>query len=594
METPMMAVARVAAGATTVLLLVAALGSRQAAAQNITEFPVPTLNSAPSFIAAGPDGALWFTEPNANQIGRITTAGVVTEFPLPASGIPAAPSRPAGIVTGPDGALWFTDQGAGKIRRITTAGSVTEFNIPTPFSHPTYITVGPDGALWFTESSGNKIGRLSRFDTSATEFPIAQSIGTQPQGITAGPDGMIWFFLANNEKIMRLDPSNGNLHEFDLVAQMDQGSMARGPDGALWFTEFNRGRVGRITTAGTLFEFPFATGPIGITTGPDGALWFTDRNANKIGRVGTSITATPTALTQFTVPTANSGPDFSVAGPDGALWFTEQTANKIGRLSPPASTSKLFAATLPASRSIQIGHTATAFATIINTGPAAANCGIVPVSSIPGSFVFQTTNPNTNALTGSPNARVAIAAGASQSFVVAFTAGTGSADFAQVPLDVVLGYACDNVDAAATIVGVNTLLLTFDANPVPDMIAIGLTPSNDGFARTGGPSGIGLFAIASSNIGVSGSLTARVRLSNASLPIAATVCQTNPSNGQCLATPTPTVTTTINQNQNQTWTAFLQASGTVAPDPANSRAFFEFVDSNGVVRGSTSTAVTTQ
>jgi hypothetical protein len=36
------------------------------------------------------------------------------------------------------------------------------------------------------------------------------------------------------------------------------------------------------------------------------------------------------------------------------------------------------------------------------------------------------------------------------------------------------------------------------------------------------------------------------------------------------------------------------ASGTVAADPANSRAFFEFVDSNGVVRGSTSTAVTTQ
>jgi virginiamycin B lyase len=594
MEAPMIVAARLAAGMTAALLLIAALDSRQAAAQNITEFTIPTPNSGPSFIARGPDGALWFTEPGASQIGRITTAGAVTEFPLPASSNPATPSRPGGIVAGPDGALWFTDQGAGKIGRITTAGSITEFNIPTANSSPTFITVGADGALWFTEAIGNKIGRLSRFDTSATEFPIAKSLGTQPEGITAGPDGMIWFFLANNEQIVRLDPSNGNMQAFALAPQADQGSIAKGPDGALWFTEFARGRVGPMTTAGLYIEFPLASGPVGITTGPDGALWYTDRTANKIGRVGTSITSSPKASTQFAVPTTSSGPDFIAAGPDGALWFTEQTANKIGRLSPPASTSKLFAATLPASRSIQIGHTATAFATIINTGPAATNCGIVPVSSIPGSFVFQTTNPNTNALTGSPNTRVPIAAGANQSFVVAFTAGAGLPDFAQVPVDVVLGYACDGVDAAATIVGVNTLLLTFDANPVPDMIAVGVTPSNDGFSRTGGPSGIGLFAIASSNIGASGSLTARVRLSNASLPIAATICQTNPSNGQCLATPAATVTTTINQNQNQTWTAFLQASGTVAPDPANSRAFFEFVDSNGVVRGSTSTAVTTQ
>jgi len=31
----------------------------------------------------GADGALWFTEQNVNRIGRITTAGVITEFPVP-------------------------------------------------------------------------------------------------------------------------------------------------------------------------------------------------------------------------------------------------------------------------------------------------------------------------------------------------------------------------------------------------------------------------------------------------------------------------------------------------------------------------------
>jgi hypothetical protein len=155
-------------------------------------------------------------------------------------------------------------------------------------------------------------------------------------------------------------------------------------------------------------------------------------------------------------------------------------------------------------------------------------------------------------------------------------------------------FICDGVAAAALIGGVNTLLLTFDANPVPDMIAVGLTPSNDGFAHTGGNGGTGLFVIASDNIGLSASLTARARLSNPSLPITATVCQTDPKTAACLATPSASVTTAINNNQTSTWAAFLTASGAVNPDPANNRVFFEFVDSGGTVRGSTSTAITTQ
>ena len=44
-----------------------------APAGSITEFPVPTAGSNPWGITAGPDGNLWFTEGNSNQIGRITS-----------------------------------------------------------------------------------------------------------------------------------------------------------------------------------------------------------------------------------------------------------------------------------------------------------------------------------------------------------------------------------------------------------------------------------------------------------------------------------------------------------------------------------------
>ncbi len=42
----------------------------------VREFPLPTANSAPGAITAGPDGALWFTEGAGNRIGRITPGGV--------------------------------------------------------------------------------------------------------------------------------------------------------------------------------------------------------------------------------------------------------------------------------------------------------------------------------------------------------------------------------------------------------------------------------------------------------------------------------------------------------------------------------------
>jgi hypothetical protein len=44
-----------------------------AGAATITEFAIPTAFSGPAGIAAGPDGALWFTD-FADKSGRITTA----------------------------------------------------------------------------------------------------------------------------------------------------------------------------------------------------------------------------------------------------------------------------------------------------------------------------------------------------------------------------------------------------------------------------------------------------------------------------------------------------------------------------------------
>src|SRR2546427_9682449 len=83
------------------------VGSPAGAATRVRQFPIPNPFSDPFGITAGPDGNLWFTEGYADEIGRITPAGVITQFHIP-------PRRifpdPWGITAGPDEDLWVTEE----------------------------------------------------------------------------------------------------------------------------------------------------------------------------------------------------------------------------------------------------------------------------------------------------------------------------------------------------------------------------------------------------------------------------------------------------------------------------------------------------
>jgi virginiamycin B lyase len=137
-------------------------------------------------IAPGPDGALWFTQRGDGRdagdgIGRMTTDGRYASWPLPRRR--AAPTR---IVAGPDGTLWFTEQDAHAIGRITTAGAITEFPLTSGLS-PYDIVSGADGALWFTAD-----GCLGRITTAGevSAWPIRGA--KRLLGIAAARDGSFW------------------------------------------------------------------------------------------------------------------------------------------------------------------------------------------------------------------------------------------------------------------------------------------------------------------------------------------------------------------------------------------------------------------
>jgi streptogramin lyase len=327
---------------------------------SFTTFALPTPNSAPTGIVAGPDGNLWFTEANANQIGRITPGGAVTEFAVPTAG-----SGPTGIAVGPDGNLWFTEINALQIGRITPAGVVTEFRLPTSGFRPVSITSGPGGALWFTEVNvhnpgtdqptsqppvfepthhaifGGQIGRISTSGT-VTEFALptgADPNGT-PRGITAGPDGNLWFTerdASDRPAIGRLTPGGAYTQfaaPFSLFNQ--SGSITVGPDGALWFTEPEYpAYIGRITTSGSVTEPALVidtSGPRDIAVGGDGNLWITQYD-QMFGNSASLTRLTPAGVaTRFPLANSTAGPFGMTADHNGNLWFTDLVAGDIVEL----------------------------------------------------------------------------------------------------------------------------------------------------------------------------------------------------------------------------------------------------------------------
>jgi hypothetical protein len=120
------------------------------------------------------------------------------------------------------------------------------------------------------------------------------------------------------------------------------------------------------------------------------------------------------------------------------------------------------------------------------------------------------------------------------------------------------------------------------------------TSTNDGIVNIGGTNGTGAFAVATVNLGASGSITASADTGAATLPVNISLCQTDPANGQCISGIGPSVTTQINANATPTFGIFVQGNGTVPFDPAANRVFVRFKDTGGVIRGSTSVAVRTQ
>ena len=158
----------------------------------LTEYSLPSSEMAPGDITAGPDGNLWVTESHYNttkhsyegRIGKITTSGVVTEYPLPEGGY----GYPLDITAGPDGNLWFTVPESQDVDKLTTWGAITKYYLGED-AEPRDIAAGADGNLWIASEAQKAVYQVTTSGVNQARF----SVGGQAANVSAGPDGNIWF-----------------------------------------------------------------------------------------------------------------------------------------------------------------------------------------------------------------------------------------------------------------------------------------------------------------------------------------------------------------------------------------------------------------
>jgi streptogramin lyase len=298
-----------------------------------------------SALAVGPDRNIWFAGTryspgqSVDVVGWSTADGQIAEFALPACG--EAELGISSITAGADGNLYFTEPNANRIGRVSTAGEISELDLPNPGSRPRTIVAAPDGGLWFTEEGGDRVGRLSPVTSFLRERQLTP--GARPTGIAARADGTIWIAEPGVDGLAIVTAAGISTFRIPFDSP-GLNAIVPGPEGNVWFTEENGPWLGRITSAALTkadyerLELQIRQGTRWLAFGPSGDFWFT--TGNHIGSISPDkLGSEPACLA--------AGCDLPVtalaAGPEGGLWYatgTEQAGallapGTIGRFLPP-------------------------------------------------------------------------------------------------------------------------------------------------------------------------------------------------------------------------------------------------------------------
>ena len=345
------------------------------------------------FIPSFDPNNVYFTESNANKVGKMPIAGgAITQFSTGAN------SSPFGITEGPDGNLWVTLAGKNAVASLDSAfTTLTSHVLPTSAARPTAIT-HDNGKLWFFEQDMQKMGTATFTAATPPAFstitdqsingdgtPLTQNFfdpGAKPALLTPDAAAANQIAVGNNHNvwvsgsaasffgptgILLVDEQGGTHHAQVIPTSLNFGNQAAGTAGnslpvfignsgtfpAGGFVNINHVAISGAGAAAFAIKgtncslvsappTPFTGGncqtdvafspPAGTAPGTTFTATFTAVTSPTGEVTGATLKGTATAqrpFTPFILPTASSSPHGSAAL-NGTVFTIELNPNQLG------------------------------------------------------------------------------------------------------------------------------------------------------------------------------------------------------------------------------------------------------------------------
>ena len=258
-------------------------------------------------VAVAPDDTIWFAEQYANYIGHyFPSSEQYRIYALPTLTIPdpdsagkmlSLPSAPNDVALDARGNVWFTELNADSLGRLDTAtGNIRQYPLSAMKSiqtlNPYGVTVDQQGMVWFTESSNNHLGRLDPATGKISLFTMpGLGANTTLMEVASDAHGTIWVTTFTAGLLLSFNPhtstftpyyapstgnSTGGLYGLTVTAR-----------GQVWVTVSAENVIARLDVVGDHFVYyPIPTKdsvPLGVVMGTNNTLWFTEAGSDKIG-----------------------------------------------------------------------------------------------------------------------------------------------------------------------------------------------------------------------------------------------------------------------------------------------------------------------
>lgn len=258
-------------------------------------------------IAVGPDGSIWYAEQNANYIGRYDSKNNhFTTYALPevttkqsetsnkTIKLPVAPNE---LVFDQQGNLWFTEMNADAIGKLNPgSGSVTSIPLSSPSTvqqlNPYGIAIDREGMIWFTEAGKGAIGRYNpQTRALRTYSEPGGKAGISFMEVTSDPTGKLWLTTFNSSALIQFDPQSDIFTAYP--AETADGGVSgiygitMATDRQIWLTIPAANAIAHFNTQTKLFQYykipTNSCTPLGIVLDQHNTIWFSESATDQLG-----------------------------------------------------------------------------------------------------------------------------------------------------------------------------------------------------------------------------------------------------------------------------------------------------------------------